>query len=456
MKSQKIRGSYLFRWLFLALIFRVLYFLIFLALGNDGKVGDSSSYLQVAEWLRAGNGIGETARTLGYPLVLAFFQAIFGDLYYYFLVLFQIGVNLIAIFYVFCVSNRLFENEKVAHVALIIASCNFSDIRYTCLVLTDSLSQSISLIAIAYFLDYLCALLEHRTDRKSLLFGSVLLSVAVSIRPALVYLPAALIVGFAGIAIWKKQAKSILAVVLCIGAICYTPVVLWTAHNVEVSNYYGYSTIQDENLYEFNAAAVWAKQHQMTYHAAHEALQKGEDEAFQEYLQTMSRYDAFHQRGKEIIASDVPYYITYLFRDAVYLFFYPAIMDVETVRSALEAFITQVKVDGLSIHSLLSHLSAEDVPVMILVVLDVLLLGALLLCFVIGLTTSFKRQFAKTLLFAGVILYFIVVCIQPVGIGAYPRFRLSLSMFTTLFSAYGMVWIWEKRSLRFDKRVRNP
>jgi uncharacterized membrane protein len=84
--------------------------------------------------------------------------------------------------------------------------------------------------------------------------------------------------------------------------------------------------------------------------------------------------------------------------------------------------------------------------------LDILFLITLLLFALRGLLQKMDWRIKVMLL--GVSAYVLVVCSQPVGYGAYPRFRLSISMMLLLFAAFGLDSFFEKRG-RIYQRIHN-
>ncbi len=445
--DKKILGidNHLFYVLLGALLLRLLFFAIYVSTGGTGEVADTSSYVNVAWSFVKDFTFGVSPlRTPGYPFVLSLCMFLFGNSFYYGIVLVQALLNVLSIYYLHKLAMLVIDNRVVAYIAVIIAALNPLDVYYCYLVLTDSISQSLLVISVYFYARYIVSI-KNKTEKKdlcSLGVSSVLLAMNVLVRPSIMFLPFALAIGAAFVALVCRQYKQIIISALCISLVSSLCIALWTERNERVADYPGYSSVSDINIYIYNSAEVYAKQNGLTYYEANTALREHKDDGLTPYLETMPKYDAYRKRGMELIMSDLPYYITCCMKNCLYLVAYPGVMSFSFVSNSLSDVITSIKSGGDIISSVLSILDAETFGVLSVLALDVMLLVLLAALAVLGTIKNLKKDWILTLLIVGVLAYNIVVLCQPVGIGAYSRFRLACSMFTNMFAAYGLYEIW--------------
>lgn len=441
-------------WMLLAgaLLLRVIGFVIYVAQGGTGVEPDTESYLFSAVLMKTNFQFGETAfRTPGYPFILMITMFLFGENYYYGLVPIQILLNVVAIYFVYKCCVLLTQKKQVGYVATAIASLNFLDISYCYKILTDSIAQTCTIISIYFFLVYLKSLKNGEKENKSILLASVFLVFAVFIRPASVYLPLALMAGLVFAAIVYKRYKSILLIILSITLIVNTPVMLWSKRNEKVVGFDGFSTVSSVNLYTYNAAAVHAKQRGVSYYDALVELQSEEDPILQDYMKTMSKYDAYSRRGLEIITSDFSYYLLSCLKDCVYLTGYPGAMTFDFVSEGVSDLVAQVK--GSSELSLADNLqNPASIWSLLILGMDLMILVAISIFSIAGWLKLWRKDWLQAALLLGILAYNYVATCQPMGIGTFSRFRLSFSMITCICAAYGLYALFHK--VRERKRRR--
>lgn len=407
---------------------------------------DTPSYVDSAKMLiREGHLIYDGFRTPGYPALIAFFLRLFGERYYAGVIAVQIICNVIAVLYVYRLTVLLSGKHRAGMIAAGIAAVNFLDIVYTYLILPDSITQSLALIALYYYAKSLMQLKARERFLPSLLIGSLLMLLAILARPSLMFLPYALIIGFAFAAVLVKRYKAIIAVVLIIAVTGILPVQLWSARNARVADFNGYSTVSEINLLHFNAAAVYAKQNGMTHYEAQALLEAEEDETLQQYMREMKKYDAYHRRAMELIKSDLPFYLKTCLKDCVYLTVYPGVMRFKVITDALSGVIDSLKASSLSFGTILGALKSANVFCLLLLGADVAALVLIAVAALIGAIRLLKKDWLTACLILGVLLYNYVVGCQPVLIGAYSRFRLSFSMVMLPFAGEAVSCIFKER-----------
>ena len=434
--------------LLIAFVLRIAGFIIYLKTGGTGIEPDTESYLIPAISMKTNFQFGNSAfRTPGYPFLLMVVMSVFGESFYYGLVAIQILLNMIAIFYVYKICLLLTQKEQIGYIAVAIASLNFLDILYCYQILTDSVAQSVMVISVYYFLCYLKSLKQGKSTVKNPVIASVFLTFSVFIRPATVYLPYAIMIGLIFASIIYKRYKHILLIFMCITLLINTPVMLWINRNERVVGFDGYSTVSSVNMYTYNAAAVYAKQNEMSYYDALSILQSEEDPILQEYMQTMSPYDAYSHRGWEIISSDFPYYLQCCLKDCIYLTIYPGAMSLDFVSEGISDLVTQIK-DSAEISVGDFFRNKEGVLSFCILGINVLALVVIFVFAVLGLLILMKKDWLQASFLAGILLYNYVAMCQPMGIGTFARFRLSFSMILCLCAAYGLYIAFQKTKQR--------
>ena len=242
-----------------AVILRVMFYHAYISCGGTGIEIDTGSYLYAAKNFVETGSFGATVRTPGYPFILAILIKIKGEEYYPLLVGVQIFLNIVGIVYLFLLCDKLFQNGKVAILAAVIATLNFLDMYYSMLVLSDSVAQAFIVIGSCYYVRFIYEMAEKNIKTANFVLGSASFIIAFLIRPAFMYLPAAFIIGFIAAGIFYKADWKKLLVRLAFFGIAYImPVFLWSAYNKEHIGYDGYTPISNVNLYQYNAAVVYA------------------------------------------------------------------------------------------------------------------------------------------------------------------------------------------------------
>lgn len=441
-------------WMLLgSFLLRVVFFAVYTAMGGNGEVPDTPTYVDSAWSFVNSFSFGASAlRTPGYPFILSLCMFVMGKAFYYGTVFVQVLLNVLAIYFLYKLAMLVVGNKKAAYIAVIIAALNPLDIRYCYLILTDSISQSLLVISIYFYARYIDSLDKCEKGFSHLAISSVLIALNVLIRPSLMFLPFALAIGAAFVAIIRRKYKQIVISVLCISIASALCITLWTARNEKVADYSGYSSVSDVNLYVYNSAAVYAKQNGMTYYEAFSILNNNKDDGLAPYLETMSKHEAYRKRGMEIIASDLPYYIACCAKNCAYISVYPGMMTFDFVTGSLDSVIADIKSGDGIVSGLIKSINIKTFFALSVLALDVALLLLLSVLAIVGIIKNFKKDWILTLLIVGVLAYIFVVSCQPVGIGSYSRFRLACSMFINMFAAYGIYGLGMLFQKRFKKK----
>ena len=416
-----------------SIVVRAIWLSVLICTGKFPFQVDTVGYIENAKsFVDCVHFVYDGYRTPGYPLIISGFMCLSYTHYYICVFIFQNIANIISICAVYQIILVLTDNKKAGIVGSGIAALNFLDIYYCNSILTDSIAQSLTCVSLLFMIMFLNGILKTKTSLGYILIGSLLLAYAVLIRPSLVFLPFAFVMGFVFVEILKKKYKLIVPTILIVSILCYTPVYFWTVRNGNVADYIGYSTVSPKNYYCFNSAAVYSLQNNMSYNDTVEYLKEGKDEKYQEYIKTMNKYDAMNLRAKEIIASDIPTYLKRCAIDIAFLEFYPGVLSFHNVRDGLDKDIENIKQKGFS--AVIESDFIKHISKLMLLAVDCLILFILFLFSIIGAFKILKKDWITAILLIGTALYHVVVCCQPVGFGAYSRFRLSFSMVTIILA----------------------
>jgi len=432
--------------LFCALLIRIAYLIIavcvnggsfFVTNDTESFVFPARSLLQSGAFLSP-DGRYDLLRTPGYPAVIAFMLLIFGNTYYYFgVIILQILLNLAAIYCLYKLCMMLTGQKTAAIIAMVLASLNFLDICYACRIMTDSITQSLLVFTLYYYVKYLLNIKEHEHDIKPLICGSFFLSLCVLFRPAVMYLPFALLAGIVFLLLIAKRPKRIISATLAVLLITTVPMGAWCLRNIIREDFYGYSSVSSINLYFYNSAVIYAKQQGTDYYTAYDALMYGQDEDLKPHLERLPVYDAYAARGMELIKSDLPTYAKYCAIGAACIFVYPGANDIVNFSNEANAVTERIKAvitQGGGVVGIVDGLLSIPFIAAFLII-DIAVLLALILFALMGIRKI--KDWRVTALLLGVMGYMVAVSCQPVGYGSYPRFRLMISMTVILLASIG-------------------
>ena len=434
--------------LLIGIVIRTVWLFVLAYNESFSYAGNIDGYIKNAESVvNEGHLIYDGFRTPGYPLIISAFMLISKTYYYLLVCIFQNILNVIAVCAVYQIVIMLVDSNKAACIGATIAVLNFHDIYFADIMLTDSVAQSLTIFSRLFLIMFLH---KENSGKKAkicyLCVCAVLLSFALSVRPSLLFLPVAYVLGLVFVVIRRKKYRWIIPVILIVSIICYTPVCAWTIRNKTVADYNGYSTVSSINLYCYNSAAVYSKQNNMDYNETVEYLKQGKDKKYQEYLKSMDKYKAMDKRAKEIIFSDVPCYVKRCAIDVAALELYPGALSFNGVKESYETVISNVKQNGVS--ALFEKNGLAESSWLFVIVIDCLLLLMLFVLSVIGAIKLIRKCWVPAVFLIGTVLYNIIICCQPVGYGSYPRFRLSFSMISIILVAcsFGIRTIKSKKS----------
>ncbi len=423
--------------LVIAIAVRMFVGYVFYSNGYESIVDDSLSYTGLAEDIVNKTVLkpeSTSSRTLGYPLIIALCMKCMGSNYMLTLTLVQNFFNILCVFAAYEIVRLLTDNEKVSFIAGLIVALDVHNIYFNFIVLTDCVTQSVTMIG---FLFFVRLLLDLKYDCKigwDLFLSSIFMAYGVLCRPAQMFLPFCLGIGMIVAGFVYKQKKKIFIMVFTVFIFSLAVIILWSYRNYILGRGFSYSDISVHNMYRYNSVVVFAKQNNLSYYEAFDMFKYGKDPGLAPYLKTMTYNEAIKARAKELILSDVPYYIQCCAKDALYYLFYPGIMDWPAFNESVQDIIGVLKSSGLSVETAKILLKPHNLIACSLIGIDVFVLFAFFVSSCIGLVKLFIKEWVVASLFTGVFLYNLVVSVQPVTIGSYPRFRLTTWIITVVLA----------------------
>lgn len=433
-----------------AVVIRLVYFVaVLLTTGKQSLFfNDSVSYslpaqtfLECGKFLTAAGEV-DILRTPGYILFLSFIMLFFGFEHYWVgAAIAQILLSGAAIYALYRICQMVAPGTKAGLIAAIAAAVCPMDIRYVSVILSDSFAQSLSIISLYFFVRYLRSADSPRFSDFAA--GCVLLSYTVLTRPSFMLLPLCIMVGVAVVLLLRRNWKQAVSVALAVLLICMAPLGIWCLRNSIVSDYDGVSPVSAVNLYKCNAAYVYAKQNGMSYYEASGYLNLAGAEL--EIPEGGTIYDAYNQRGMEIILSDIPTYLEGCLVGVAMSYFYPGMNDFVGGLSASfwdsVMAVKQLISEEPSLFSAGLRLLGDGqlFAKVAIVVLDVIALVFIFAVAVFGLfKIDWKKNWYIPALLLGTLLYLTAVHCQPVGYGAHARYRISFNLVEFVFFGVGM------------------
>jgi 4-amino-4-deoxy-L-arabinose transferase-like glycosyltransferase len=239
---------------------------------------DTASYLRPGRNLLLSGkfysgGLPELERTPGYPL----FLALLGGASPLVVIFAQVLLSAFSVLLVWRIARVLFANPRTALVAAWLFAFEPLSVIYSVLLLSETLFLTLFLLSLERLVEFLRS---HRL--RTLAVAGLWLAAATFVRPVTYYLPLALAVGlFAVLArtpgmrpglYWKAPAVLLLSTMPWLAA--------WQFRNFVETGFAGFSSIQTQDLYYFNAGEVTAQLEHRTLDQVDYDLGYGSEAAF--------------------------------------------------------------------------------------------------------------------------------------------------------------------------------
>jgi 4-amino-4-deoxy-L-arabinose transferase-like glycosyltransferase len=205
------------------------------------------------------NGIPETVRTPGYPILMVpglWFGAVEP-----FTVALQILLSCFTIYLIYKIGFVLFESPEPSLLAAGLYAVEPLSVIYTNLLMSETLFATTLMCFVYYFLKYL-----KNDDWKHLIISAVLSAVCVYVRP-LSYFLAVFITLFLLVRTLIKRTwtRKTVSQVLSFLFISYALLAPWQFRNAHYTNNWSFSGVSSDDLYFFTASTVLAQINKVPY-----------------------------------------------------------------------------------------------------------------------------------------------------------------------------------------------
>lgn len=288
----------------LALIARVVLFVYLLMYGGEVSffTGDSLRYLSLADSVLSGNGyqyegVVESFRAPGYPAYLGLFRLLHIPFWIasFIQILFSAGIAGWTVWF----SNKyLGLSFRVATLIGLLVAIEPVQIYYSVLLLPDVFFAVAALAAFTWVLQWG----ESGTLRYAT-YAGIAIGVGNFFRPAMLYLPLFLIVGFLAHAWWTsggaRRALTASVVALVAAFAIMSP---WYVRNFSTFGHFEFVSAKDYTMYAYVAAATKAVAEDRTYESVkQELLAQAREEAPSPERETFANSDYYTEHANAIL-----------------------------------------------------------------------------------------------------------------------------------------------------------
>ena len=411
------------------------------ARAHDTRSYDDSA-LALAETGRFDDYLGEDSpseifRSPGYPLFLAGFYKIFGfkHLPVVFVHLLIGGILNPILLYV--VSLKMM-NRKAALIAALFITLDPNLVFLELLVLSETVMHTFILLICFYSFQLLN---KHSIYKSSLLLG-VCLIVATFIRPVTYYLPLCLMAGvFICNVVMCYSRKEITAIFILVLLVPLSAFGLWKHRNqvkVGTSEFCGVSAV---NMLHFRAGGVHAIENDIPFS---EAYLQMENLMLKNTDESINIHDRRMQYGMKLIFDNPIAYFQVAMAGIPNIIIGPGVTKVMVFFNKHDNW--KLFSRGRAFDAIWDWLTTSKFQFVssVYCISFILILN---MGFVIGLIWYFSKlrnQPIVHLCFIGMILYFLIISAGP---EAYARFRVPFTGLYAMFSAYGIVKLWDVMGL---------
>ncbi len=293
---------YYLTWIVLiAMIIKLIVFLILMRLGADFTLSDSASYINPAnEIFYKGNFLYNHdlwMRTPLYPLIIAGFYGLFGQNLYA-IIIFQIVCSALLVVNAYRIT-ALFSDVKVGLWAAVLVALDYLYISYANLVLTDLIAA----VLLSFIFYYALSFLKNNKNYKSLIIVGIILALSTLLRPITYYLTPLLALFLFFYLLKKEHSIKALSWMLLFILPSVLLVGSWQLRNKHAIGTYQYTNIDAVNLYHYYAADIIAHQQGISVAAAQDQLDREANLLFPD--NGIELYDYYRSRGMEILVHNI-------------------------------------------------------------------------------------------------------------------------------------------------------
>lgn len=403
---------------------------------------DSPGYIQCAMDISHGNfKVCDPARTPGYSFMIFLTDTVFGGLNYQLTVFLQALMVLGTAYFVYRLSQLIFNNQKVAYLSFFLTVTNPLFLFYSNNLLTEVPFLFFLTGFVYYFIQYL-----YQQRNRYLVLLALFLGIATLVRPLPQYfLFLVILVLFV---MHYKTLGQLLKKGLIVAAIFTLLVGPWIwknsvqYHEKTLTIFFGYSLwvnvfradklpLVDSNLFPEEKAIIKQKGNAQAYTEVWHML----DSRYQNpvtvdrimkkiSLETIKHYPLDYLKGSLINFLKITFYPKYSFGD------YLLKDQQENLRAIPPASYLYYAFKDL--------MHKVNYPVLIMTLLGIF-----------GLGQTFRKQDIKTKMVAVIFTFIILVILVIPSILTVPnvRYRVITEQFFILFGSYGLVHLWSRYEL---------
>ena len=402
----------------LVLVTRVAYALLYVHIKGAPNLIESDilDYVSLAESLLHGsfsyNGVPNTGRTPGYPLLLA--PAAWSGHVVFFGILENVGLAVLTAWILARIAEYLFPGTAVATWAVLLYCFEPVGFFYSTLLVSESLFCALFLLFVWLTIRVL------NEPSRTLVLPALALSAATYTRPVSLFLAIWLLPYFLlfprRLAVRQRLVKS--ATFFAVFAITLAP---WFVRNAAVADYPGFASVGDVSLYFYSAASVQAKLEGKS--SAQEMEEMGfesDDRYFRLHPEQKSWsqgkvYKFMRSEALRIIAEQWPSYLLIHARGcALFLFDTSATRILREVKLYPQqgGLLSRVIDQGFS-RGVLWLIRYYPITALLFLLLAI----QLILYYVLALVGLRAFPLAVSCLFVGILLYFVLVSGGPISNG---------------------------------------
>jgi hypothetical protein len=407
---------------------------------------DTQSYLRAAQSLVDRGrfdtqGVPDVHRTPGYPLFLLP-GIIVGHVDMVTIIL-QIIVSALTVFLVYRIGLRL-AGRRTALWAAVLYAVEPLSVFYA----SQLLSETLFTFFIVLFVNKVIDCLERPTMIHAVT-ASLAITVATYVRPIGMLLPLLTAVVLLAAALVAGRGKEVFRYTVVGLGIFVIFTGMWCVRNYRQTGYLGFSSIADESMYFYDAAATIAKQKGISFQSVQDEWGYLSDQQYVKYHPEQAtwtdgeRFAFMGREGRRLILKSPRIYAGIRLRGIGFLMLEPGAVNWSKTFKKYPA-------DGGLLHQIVDSGLLSGVEVLrtkyaftfySTVVLGIMLVGYMALA-CIGINMLRRRARVASALMATVIVYFVVVSAGP---QVESRFRHPVMPAICIFAGYAVAEIGKRR-----------
>jgi 4-amino-4-deoxy-L-arabinose transferase-like glycosyltransferase len=437
------KNNYIYIILFVAFLLRFGAFLSFQPWDAKTEkeiilVTDAKCYHDLALCIMEGNYRSETFWAPGFPAWIALIYSIFG-IKPWIVLLINGLISVSSVYILFKIASALFSN-RIAQIASLLLAFDPHQITYSQTFYSDTVFLILFLSSVLFFVRFI-----KLPQLRYLIFSAIFLGISVYFRPIATYLfivPIILLFIFGG-----KGMKIKFRNIIIFLAFLQLVILPWVVRNYLLYEKIGFATNGGYNLLHVYAASIYNNQFGMNPEITKKMLEKDIEKMGGDRINNPFVLDSLQKAYAFDIIRTYP--MEYIYNHM------SGMMNMYTSLSSyhfsnilhIPSYLQSVNFHGVPHYKQLLTFWERKHPLTIFIgVLIVLLLTSNYFLAIVGLYSMYKNKIIFPLiLIIGFILYFTFL----VGVlGSSARFKLPITPFYLILSAYGINYLYEKWKLK--------